>query len=242
MNVCKKHYQKDKLTLGTQYYNLAVYYYSSDNNEKVLSFADKAITEIETINKTQPYFLGVVLLLKGKCLAQEKKWQLALPIFEKSINSFKKVNEKDEAQFIRDATLLSYRWFLRACSETQKYNKGIVVFKNNERKLLSQPINKNSIAVILDAAVLFLDSKQYNITQQYCLQALSLASQLKIDNDLDLTINGTKWILALAYYKDKKLSQAINNKKYDIVIVSDYRLREYLNYTDITIHITSSQR
>lgn len=213
LNVCTKHYPKDKLTLGTQYYNFGTYYYSLDKSEKALVFTDKAIIAIESIKETQPYFLGVTLLLKGKCLAQEKKWELALPIFEKSINSFKNVDEKDEAQFVRDDTLLAYRWFLRACSETKKYNKGIVVFKKNERKLLSQPINKNSIAVILDAAVLFLDSKQYNITQQYCIKALSLASKLKTDKDLDLTINGTKWILALAYYKDKKLSQAISYGK-----------------------------
>jgi tetratricopeptide (TPR) repeat protein len=209
MEICRNNYSHDKAIMGFQYYNIGMYYYDKDDYEQALTSFNNAVIAFRLVADSEPIGLGLSLLLKGKCLAEMKKWKAALEYFKKSIDQFQKIAKKDRTPYIYECLYDAYRWLFRCCMETKEYSLGINSFKSIEKKLLKKPKTENTIGLYLGVAGLYLDSQNYNSAQKYCHLALSTSSNLKIDKKIDLTINRIKWILALAYYRDRKITQAI---------------------------------
>ena len=182
----------------------------ADKN-KGIEYLDKAIVVLKKlpIQKKELIALGNTYLLKGRSLGMLEKWEPALKVFKMSMDQFQAIDEKDRTPLTYDRLYLACEFFLGCCIETENYSLGINTFKKIEKKLESQAKTINIVAVFACMAQLYLDSEEYALSQKYCHKVLFEASKLMSDDKLNCAVNVAKWVLAQAYYKDKKISQAI---------------------------------
>ncbi len=209
LEICKRNYADDKIIIGYQYYNHGMYYYDIEDYEKAIAYFDKAINSFSLAKENEPGNLGLALLLKGKCLAELKKWESALDVFQKSTDQFLEINETHRTSFTYDCLYDAWQWLFLCAYKTKKYSLGSSCYNSIESVRNKGSKTMNLVKVYFKMANIMLLDGNPERAEKCCRASLKIAETLPESNHRKKNMALASWVLAQSLYNQKKIKEAV---------------------------------